>query len=121
MGAWVAGVPAMACSLSRRCADNRTTTPQGYASLPFIVYPSPVYCTGDEMPPTAPTSRTYRVDGMSCEHCVVAVTAEVTQVDGVDAVDVDLETKLVSVQGGAINDDAVVAAIDEAGYDAVAA
>ena len=73
------------------------------------------------MPPTAPTSRTYRVDGMSCDHCVVAVTAEVTQVAGVADVDVDLETKLVRVQGGAFGDDAVVAAIDEAGYDAVAA
>jgi copper chaperone len=63
----------------------------------------------------------YRVDGMSCEHCVVAVTSEVGDVAGVQAVDVDLETKLVHVRGAAIDDAAVVAAIDEAGYDAVAA
>jgi copper chaperone len=63
----------------------------------------------------------YRVDGMSCEHCVVAVTSEVGDVAGVQAVDVDLETKLVRVSGAAIDDSAVVAAIDEAGYDAVAA
>jgi copper ion binding protein len=63
----------------------------------------------------------YRVDGMSCEHCVVAVTSEVGDVAGVQAVDVDLETKLVRVSGGAIDATAVVAAIDEAGYDAVAA
>jgi copper chaperone len=63
----------------------------------------------------------YRVDGMSCEHCVVAVTSEVGEVAGVQAVDVDLETKLVRVSGAAIDDSAVVAAIDEAGYDAVAA
>jgi copper chaperone len=63
----------------------------------------------------------YRVDGMSCEHCVVAVTSEVGDVAGVQAVDVDLETKLVRVSGAAIDDTAVVAAIDEAGYDAVAA
>jgi copper chaperone CopZ len=62
----------------------------------------------------------YRVDGMSCEHCVVAVTSEVGDVAGVQAVDVDLETKLVRVSGAAIDDSAVVAAIDEAGYDAVA-
>jgi copper chaperone CopZ len=62
----------------------------------------------------------YRVDGMSCEHCVVAVTAEVGEVAGVQAVDVDLETKLVRVSGAAIDDSAVIAAIDEAGYDAVA-
>jgi copper chaperone len=63
----------------------------------------------------------YRVDGMSCEHCVVAVTSEVGDVAGVKAVDVDLETKLVRVSGAAIDDSAVLAAIDEAGYDAVAA
>jgi copper chaperone CopZ len=63
----------------------------------------------------------YRVDGMSCEHCVVAVASEVGDVAGVQAVDVDLETKLVRVSGAAIDDTAVVAAIDEAGYDAVAA
>ena len=63
----------------------------------------------------------YRVDGMSCEHCVVAVTAEVGDVAGVTAVDVDLAGKLVTVSGAAIDDAAVVAAIDEAGYDAVPA
>ena len=63
----------------------------------------------------------YRVDGMSCEHCVVAVTGEVGDVAGVASVDVDLATKLVRVSGAGIDDAAVVAAIDEAGYDAVAA
>ena len=63
----------------------------------------------------------YRVDGMSCEHCVVAVTGEVGDVAGVTAVDVDLAGKLVTVSGAAIDDAAVVAAIDEAGYDAVRA
>ena len=63
----------------------------------------------------------YRVDGMSCEHCVVAVTGEVGEVAGVHAVDVDLTSKLVRVSGAGIDDTAVVAAIDEAGYDAVPA
>jgi copper chaperone CopZ len=64
---------------------------------------------------------TYRVDGMSCEHCRVAVTGEVGQVAGVRAVDVDLDTKLVRVEGEHVDAAAVVAAIDEAGYDAVPA
>jgi copper chaperone len=64
---------------------------------------------------------TYRVDGMSCEHCRVAVTGEVNQVAGVQSVDVDLDTKLVRVEGTGVEPAAVVAAIDEAGYDAVAA
>ena len=64
---------------------------------------------------------TYRVDGMSCNHCVVAVSGEVGQVAGVTDVDVDLDTKLVRVTGASLDDAAVVAAIDEAGYDAVPA
>ena len=41
--------------------------------------------------------------------------------DGVAAVDVDLDAKLVHVHGADADRAAVVAAIDEAGYDAVAA
>ena len=64
---------------------------------------------------------TYVVAGMTCEHCRVAVTEEVTQVAGVASVDVDLDTKLVRVHGSDVDLAAVVAAIDEAGYDAVTA
>ena len=64
---------------------------------------------------------TFRVDGMNCNHCVVAVSGEVGQVAGVTDVEVDLETKLVRVSGADLDDAAVVAAIDEAGYDAVPA
>lgn len=62
-----------------------------------------------------------RAEGMSCDHCKVAVTDEVSKVAGVTAVDVDLETKLVRVNGAGIDAAAIVAAIDEAGYDAVTA
>ena len=62
-------------------------------------------------------TQTYRVPGVSCEHCRTAITEEVTRVRGVDAVEVDLEAKLVTVSGAAVDDDAVRAAIDEAGYD----
>jgi copper chaperone len=63
----------------------------------------------------------YVVAGMTCGHCKVAVTEEVSNVAGVVSVDVDLDTKLVRVHGTDVDDAAVVAAIDEAGYDAVAA
>ena len=63
---------------------------------------------------------TYLVPGMTCDHCKIAVTEEVTKVAGVAAVSVDLDTKLVRIDGGA-DHSALVAAIDEAGYDAVAA
>lgn len=62
---------------------------------------------------------TYSVPGMSCGHCRAAITAEVTAVDGVETIDVDLDTKLVCVTGQNLDDAALVAAIDEAGYEAV--
>ena len=61
---------------------------------------------------------TYSVSGMSCDHCRVAITSEVSAVAGVDAVDVDLESKLVCISGDDLDGDALVAAIDEAGYEA---
>ena len=66
------------------------------------------------------TELTYRVDGMTCSHCTAAVTDEVARVAGVRSVDVDLEAKLVRVSGEGVAPDAVVAAIDAAGYDAQA-
>jgi copper chaperone len=61
---------------------------------------------------------TYRVDGMTCDHCKVAVNEELAKVAGVEAVDVDLDAKIVRVSGDGVDDAAVVAAVDEAGYDA---
>ena len=60
----------------------------------------------------------YTVDGMSCDHCKAAVTEEVAQVAGVDDVEVDLDSKRVVVRGADVSDDAVRAAIREAGYEA---
>ncbi len=57
------------------------------------------------------------VPGMSCAHCEAAVTSEVAKVGGVTRVAVDLGTKLVTVTGSNLDRNAVVAAIDEAGYE----
>jgi copper chaperone len=62
---------------------------------------------------------TYSVPGISCGHCRAAIAAEVTAVAGVDLVDVDLDTKLVRISGENLDDSALIAAIDEAGYEAV--
>jgi copper chaperone len=61
------------------------------------------------------------VEGMSCDHCRVAITDEVSGVSGVDSVEVDLDAKLVHVGGTDVDASAVIDAVDEAGYDAVAA
>ena len=57
----------------------------------------------------------YSVPDISCEHCVNSITSEVTGVEGVTDIKVDLENKTVAVTGGEAS--AIVAAIDEAGYD----
>jgi len=65
-------------------------------------------------------SHTYRVAGMSCDHCVRAVTSAVERVDGVRAVEVDLAMGRVTVDvDRPIDDEAVRAAIDDAGYEVV--
>ena len=58
---------------------------------------------------------------MSCNHCAASVTEEVQQVDGVTMVVVDLEAGRVTVQGQAFSDEAVRAAVGEAGYEVVGA
>jgi copper chaperone CopZ len=56
---------------------------------------------------------------MSCGHCTQAVSSELKRVDGVVSVAVDLETKRVVVGGDGLDDTALRAAIDLAGYEAV--
>src|SRR4051812_10782213 len=59
----------------------------------------------------------YRAPAISCAHCVNAISGEVGKVHGVQTVTVDVETKLVTVRGEELDDAALRAAIDEAGYD----
>ena len=61
---------------------------------------------------------TYSVTGMTCSHCVSAVTSELSALDGVGDVRVDLSTGSVTVTSEApLSDEAVRAAVDEAGYE----
>jgi copper ion binding protein len=62
-------------------------------------------------------TRTFTVTGMTCGHCVASVTEEVEEVDGVEGVDVDLATGALTVTSSQPVDDAAVrAAVEEAGY-----
>ena len=54
---------------------------------------------------------------MTCGHCEAAIQKEVSAVAGVSSVVVDLETKLVTDTGSGVDHEAVVVAIDEAGFD----
>lgn len=68
---------------------------------------------------------TLHVPGMTCGHCQAAVETELGKVAGVSAVAVDLATKLVTVTvtvtvdgaGADLSYPALVAAVDEAGFE----
>jgi copper chaperone len=61
---------------------------------------------------------TYTVPAIHCEHCAMSIREEVVEVAGVDEVAVDLDTKLVTVSGRGLDDGALRAAIEDAGYQA---
>ncbi len=63
------------------------------------------------------TTMTFTVPGMTCGHCEAAVTSEVSALAGVTEVAVDLTTKLVTVRGEGLNQELIIAAIDEAGFE----
>ncbi|MER5224528.1 heavy-metal-associated domain-containing protein [Streptomyces flaveus] len=63
---------------------------------------------------------TYRVTGMTCGHCESSVSQEISALDGVTAVKAVAKTGEVTVTSAApLDEDAVRAAVDEAGYELV--
>ena len=70
----------------------------------------------------APQTTEYLVTGMSCGHCEHAIRQEVAEVPGVTGIEVSAGTGLLRVGHAApIDDDAILAAVDEAGYTAARA
>jgi copper chaperone len=63
-------------------------------------------------------NRDYTVEGMTCSHCVLSAREEVSEVPGVSAVDVELASGRMAVTGQDIDDDAIRAAVADAGYEA---
>lgn len=60
----------------------------------------------------------YRVTGMTCGHCEGAVSEEVSGIEGVTSVKAVASTGQVTVVSrAALDDEAVRAAVDEAGYE----
>ena len=63
---------------------------------------------------------TYSITGMSCGHCESAVSKEVAALPGVRGTTADAKTGLLTVEAeGPVDDEAVRAAVDEAGYELV--
>ncbi|MFD4633725.1 heavy-metal-associated domain-containing protein [Streptomyces sp. NPDC058284] len=74
---------------------------------------------GAEAPQGAVTT-VYEVTGMTCGHCEGAVSAEISELAGVGSVQAVASTGLVTVVSEAPLDEAAVrAAVDEAGYELV--
>lgn len=69
------------------------------------------------------STQTVRVAGMTCHHCVMSVTEEVSEIAGVTGVDVDLVaggTSTVTITADSpVTDEAIAAAVTEAGYAVV--
>lgn len=66
------------------------------------------------------TKNEFQITGMSCAHCEASVRGEVAKIAGVEQIDVSAKTGLLVVTSSAPLADAdVVAAVDEAGYEAV--
>lgn len=62
--------------------------------------------------------QTYKIEGMTCGHCVRAVTEALTKVPGVASVrEVNLERGEATLEG-APEEQAVIAAVREEGYEA---
>ncbi|MGW3242152.1 heavy-metal-associated domain-containing protein [Streptomyces sp. NPDC001070] len=65
-------------------------------------------------------SVSYSVSGMSCGHCESAVSKEVSALPGVTGLTVDAKTGLLTIDSdGPLDEEAVRAAVDEAGYELV--
>ena len=68
------------------------------------------------------TVHVYRVPDVSCEHCIKSISDALGGIAGVQSVDVNLTTKLVTVESTEAVQDAVLReGIEEAGYDIAAA
>ncbi|MCX4914826.1 heavy-metal-associated domain-containing protein [Streptomyces sp. NPDC060011] len=60
----------------------------------------------------------YQVSGMSCGHCEGAVSSEISEIPGVSSVKAVAATGEVTVVSeGALDEAAVRAAVDEAGFE----
>ena len=57
----------------------------------------------------------FHVPEISCDHCKASIEGAVGEVEGVTMATVDVGAKTVTVEGGSA--EAIVAAIDDAGYD----
>jgi len=104
------------------CGCGTATSPTATATtaIATTITPSSTEQEIDMSVPTDSHTRTFAVAGMTCGHCVASVTEELQELPGVAEVNVDLVaggTSTVTVTSTQpLHDDAVQAAVEEAGY-----
>lgn len=87
------------CSPTGSCHDGATDAQSGRADAVTTVY---------------------QVKGMTCGHCEGAVSEEISEIAGVTSVTAVASTGLVTITSKApLAEDAVRAAVDEAGYELI--
>lgn len=66
-------------------------------------------------------TQTFVVTGMTCGHCEASVREEVAEIPGIKDIEVDCSRNFLSVTSDSeIDNAAVIAAVEEAGYQAAA-
>lgn len=67
-----------------------------------------------------PTIADFQVTGMTCGHCEMSVREEIEELAGVSGITVSAQTGTLRVEtDGTVSDEAITAAVTEAGYSAV--
>ena len=62
--------------------------------------------------------KTYKIEGMNCQHCVNAVEVELEDI-GVDSFEVEIGRAKIKFDDKKITDDHIIKAVDEAGFKVV--
>src|SRR5688572_5745356 len=107
-------------------AAAHPATPPG-APRPRWIPPGSIISSMSATPPSrsvelaldAPRRLTLDVEGMACASCVNRIERYLRKLDGVEEANVNLATNRATVvAGGAVSTEAIIAAVEAAGYDA---
>lgn len=68
-----------------------------------------------------PMTKEWKVEGMMCGHCKASVEAAVMSISGVESAEADVEKEIVTVTFGTepVEEETIIAAIEEIGFDVV--
>src|SRR5690606_28642089 len=94
---------------SQACHDRFVEAPARWLEAPTE--------TARPAPPPAGKARFFEIEGMTCASCALAVEKAVAALPGIEGVSVNLATHRAAIAGAA-GEEAIVAAVRNAGYDA---